>query len=449
VHPVRIGTCGWSYKEWSGVVYPEGTAAADFLSCYAERYPVVEVDSTFYRTPSRKMVEGWRDKTPDGFGFSLKVLHVITHEKVLHDCRTEVSTFLSAARVLGPKLLCCVLQFGYYNRKAFTRLGAFLERLQPFLEAWPADVPLAVEVRNKTWMTTELGDSLRAHQAAWVLPDQAWMPSPLSIVRKVDAVTGPFAYVRLLGDRAAVDALSPQLDHTVIDRTDQIRTDAEAVRLLSERVPDLVFVNDHFAGYAPATARQLREALGVRAPGEGRVTLVSFRKEDAVMNAHLARSVLAVSLLTGAACAAHAQEKAEPNPEAPKEVRAVRYAMPVLDPLKPTAEWAGYVLDPKLRAAAPEADRVIVDAAAWAKVWSAWRGQEPLPEVNFKEEVLFVFTAVGPNIPCLKLYCKGANVGGTVFQTVKGGPGFGYRIIKVSRKETNSLFGRPIDPSGS
>jgi uncharacterized protein YecE (DUF72 family) len=96
-----------------------------------------------------------------------------------------------------------------------------------------------------------------------VLADQAWMPSPLDVVRKVDAVTGPFAYVRLLGDRNAVDALTPTLDHIVLDRTDQLRADAEAIRQLSGRVPVLVFVNNHFAGYAPATVEQLRQALGL------------------------------------------------------------------------------------------------------------------------------------------------------------------------------------------
>ena len=82
----------------------------------AARYPVMEVDSTFSRSPPRKTVEGWRDRTPDGFGFSLKVPQVITHEKVLVDCRAEVRAFLTAARELGPKLLCCVLQFGYFNQ---------------------------------------------------------------------------------------------------------------------------------------------------------------------------------------------------------------------------------------------------------------------------------------------------------------------------------------------
>jgi uncharacterized protein YecE (DUF72 family) len=263
MHPVRIGTCGWSYKEWSGVFCPDGLGAGGFLSFYAERYPVVEVDSTFYRSPSRKTVEGWRDRTPDGFGFSLKVPQAITHEKVLLDCRAEVRDFLSAARVLGDKLLCCVLQFGYFNRAAFADLGAFLARLGPFLDAWPKDVPLAVEVRNKTWLTPTLADCLRARQAVLVLADQVWMPSPLEVLHRLDAVTGPFAYVRLLGDRNAVDALTPTLDHVVIDRSDQLRADAEAIRLLRGRVRVFVYVNNHFAGYAPATVEQLRQALGL------------------------------------------------------------------------------------------------------------------------------------------------------------------------------------------
>jgi hypothetical protein len=98
---------------------------------------------------------------------------------------------------------------------------------------------------------------LRHYKAIWALLDQAWMPSPLSGVQRLDAVTGPFAYVRLLGDREAVDALTWRLDHIVIDRGDQVAADAQAIRLLWQRVLVVGFVNNHFAGYAPETVRQL------------------------------------------------------------------------------------------------------------------------------------------------------------------------------------------------
>jgi uncharacterized protein YecE (DUF72 family) len=239
------------------VFYPNGLRPGEYLAYLAQHYPAAEVDNTFYHSPSRKTVEGWRDRTPPGFGFSLKVPQAITHEKVLLDCREEVEAFVAAARLLGDKLLCCCLQFGSFNRRAFASLGAFLDRLDPFLAAWPRDVQLAVEVRNQTWMTEALGDCLRRHNAVWVLPDQAWMPSPLSAVERLDVVTGPFAYLRLLGDRAAVDAMTPALDHIVIDRSRQVANDAQAIRILSQRVPVVAFVNDHYAGYAPETARQL------------------------------------------------------------------------------------------------------------------------------------------------------------------------------------------------
>jgi uncharacterized protein YecE (DUF72 family) len=261
MHPVRIGTCGWSYADWAGVFYPEGLPPGEYLPFVAEHYPVVEVDSTFYRSPSVKMVQAWHQKTPEGFAFSLKVPQVITHEKVLLDCGKELNAFMTAARALEAKLLCCLLQFGYFNQKVFPDLDAFLTRLDSFLSAWPTDVPVAVEIRNKNWFTSEFADTLRKHRAVWALSDQAWTPQPLRLVKELDTVTGPFAYLRLLGDRAEVDKLTETLDHTVIDRSDQILADAEVIELLSKRVPVLTFANNHFAGYAPDTIKRLLAAL--------------------------------------------------------------------------------------------------------------------------------------------------------------------------------------------
>jgi uncharacterized protein YecE (DUF72 family) len=219
---------------------------------------MVEVDSTFYRPPSLKMVAAWEAKTPADFRFSLKAPQVITHERILVNCQEETEAFVAAVRLLGPKLLCVTLQFGYVNQDVMPSQSAFLERLDPFLAKWPKDVALAVEVRNKWWMNDTLGACLRRHGVVWVLPEQAWMPHPLEVVARLDAVTGPFAYVRLLGDRQAVDDLTPTLDHVVIDRTEEMRKTAQAITRLARRVPVVTFVNNHYAGYGIATARQLR-----------------------------------------------------------------------------------------------------------------------------------------------------------------------------------------------
>src|SRR5262249_15883806 len=157
--------------------------------------------------PSVNVTQSWHEKTPDGFRFSLKVPQTITHEKILLDCRKELNQFMTAARALEEKLLCCLFQFGYFNPTVFPHLPALLDRLDPFPCEWPQDVPVAVEIRNKTWFTTEFASCLRKHNAVWAVSDQAWTPPPLRLVKALDVLTGPFAYLRLLGDRAEVDRL--------------------------------------------------------------------------------------------------------------------------------------------------------------------------------------------------------------------------------------------------
>jgi uncharacterized protein YecE (DUF72 family) len=89
------------------------------------------VDSTFYRTPSATTVRGWADKTPDGFEFAAKVPQVITHEKVLVDCDAEFKQFVDVMDILDGKLGPLLLQFGYFNKKAFLGVNDFLARLRP------------------------------------------------------------------------------------------------------------------------------------------------------------------------------------------------------------------------------------------------------------------------------------------------------------------------------
>jgi len=266
-NPIWIGCSGWSYPDWAGPFYPEGMAAGEYLEWYADRFPIVEVDSTFYRVPSKGMVQGWKDRTPDGFRFALKVPQAITHQKMLKGSEAEVDGFVASILPLGKKLTAALLQLGYFNRGAFGSLDEFLDVLDPFLARWPHDqVPLAVEVRNPRWVTPKLAEVLRDHGAALTLTEQTWMPRPSEVARLVDPVTGPLGFVRLLGDRESIEKVTTTWDKVVVDRSVDLAENVEVIRSMADRVPVAVFLNNHYAGHSPATARDLRKLLGQPEP---------------------------------------------------------------------------------------------------------------------------------------------------------------------------------------
>ncbi|WP_435019794.1 DUF72 domain-containing protein [Tundrisphaera sp. TA3] len=266
-HPIWIGCSGWSYPDWAGPFYPDGMKAGEFLEWYADRFPIVEVDSTFYRIPSAAMVRGWRDRTPQGFRFALKVPQVITHQKQLRDCQDEVDAFVGSILPLGEKLTAALLQLGYFNRGAFASLDDFLAVLDDFLAHWPHhQVPLAVEVRNPRWVGAKLVEVLRDHNAALTLTEQTWMPRPAQVAAEVDPVTGPLGFVRLLGDRESIEKITTTWDKVVVDRSAELAETAGVIRDMAARVPVAVFLNNHYAGHSPATARDLRALLGQAEP---------------------------------------------------------------------------------------------------------------------------------------------------------------------------------------
>jgi uncharacterized protein YecE (DUF72 family) len=263
-HAILIGTSGWSYPDWEGVYYPPGMDPSDYLAHYADRFPIVEVDCTFYRLPTRRMVLRWQNQTSPGFRFALKVPQVITHQKQLKDCKADVEEFVAAIEPLGEKVACALLQMGYFNRTQFAALGDFLEVLEPFLASWPQGaVPLVLETRNPRWVGPELADVLRRHDTAMALTLQKWMPPPWEIMARIDASTGPLSYFRLIGNREAVEKRTTTFDRIVIDRSEELAECARSIEKLARRGPVVVFTNNHYAGFAPETARDLRRLLGV------------------------------------------------------------------------------------------------------------------------------------------------------------------------------------------
>lgn len=258
---IAIGTSGWSYDDWVGPFYPPRTPKSDYLSAYAEQFDVVEVDSTYYALPARRMVQGWAGRTPGGFRFALKAPSTITRDKALAGCEEQTEALLAAIEPLGEKLLCVLLQFSYFNRAAFASAAPFFKRLDAFLAAFARRVPLAVEIRNKSWLTDEYFGLLRKHQAVAALVEHAWMPRIDELLDARDVVTGPFSYVRLIGDRDGIEKLTKTWEKVVVDRGADLRRIAGAIRRIAARVPVYTFVNNHYAGHGPQTCRDLHAAV--------------------------------------------------------------------------------------------------------------------------------------------------------------------------------------------
>jgi uncharacterized protein YecE (DUF72 family) len=257
---LRLGTSSWSSQDWVGVFYPPGTAPADFLSEYAKHFDTVEVDSTYYRTPSSAMVRNWAARTPAGFLVAAKFPQAITHEKVLVDCAAELSEFLKTMDLLGDKLGPLLIQFPYFNKQAFAQPRDFLARLSNFLEQLPKDRAFAVELRNKHWINDRLLDLLRARNVALAIIDHPWMTSADQLVGKQDVVTANFAYLRWLGDRKGIEEKTQRWDRIIIDRTREMETWIPIIRALLKRgINILGFFNNHYAGFAPGSIRLFRE----------------------------------------------------------------------------------------------------------------------------------------------------------------------------------------------
>ncbi len=243
---LHIGTSGWSYKGWVGPFYPPRTPQGDYLRHYAGEFQVVEVDSTFYRIPHPRMVENWREATPEGFIFCPKGPQLITHEKRLRDCGAELGLFLDSLGRLGPKLGPIVWQFEY------TFQADEIETLDRFLGELPETHRYAVEIRHRSWLRDDFYGLLERHRVALVLADLFYMP-------KLNRATTDFAYIRLLGKRSEVP---DDFSRVVINRDKELTLWSGRIReFLAQGLGVFVFANNRFQGHGPATVRTLMSLL--------------------------------------------------------------------------------------------------------------------------------------------------------------------------------------------
>jgi uncharacterized protein YecE (DUF72 family) len=180
---IRIGTSGYNYPEWKGRFYPADLPAAKMLAWYAGRFTTVEVNYTFYRMPTPKLVAGWAAQVPESFTFTLKAPRRITHDRRLGDIADPLRAFCDAAATLGPRLGCLLFQLPPNMKVDLAKLEAFLAELPPGARA-------AMEFRHESWWTDEVYDRLRAKNVALCIADSETRHTPV-------VVTADYGYLRL------------------------------------------------------------------------------------------------------------------------------------------------------------------------------------------------------------------------------------------------------------
>lgn len=233
---IHVGTSGWQYRDWRGVLYPDGLPQDRWLQEYAGAFSVVEVNNSFYRLPERATFERWRDRTPEGFTFAVKASRFLTHVKRLREAEDGVRRLWDRAEALGGKLGPVLFQLP-------PRFPADVARLREFLGRLPSAMRAAWEFRDPSWLVDEVLDSLDEAGCAFVLADRPGYRGPMP-------VTGGWSYVRFhQGTSAGSDY-----------RRDKLRRWAERITALPAREVWAFFNNDP-GGAAVRDARFLRDAL--------------------------------------------------------------------------------------------------------------------------------------------------------------------------------------------
>jgi len=243
---IQIGTSGWSYNEWEGSFYQKGEKRK--LRAYSHVFKIVEIDSTFYRNPSKGTVIGWLKYSPSDFVFTAKMPKLITHDKRLgleRDIKDDLETYfdLMSPLQMGGKLGCFLIQLPPSCDCNLENLESFFGMLDPMFK-------YAIEFRNVSWLKNETWDLLKKFNVAYTIVDEPLLPPELQL-------TADFTYLRWHGrgkkiwfdyrySKEELDEWVPKVEET------------------SKKVKKVYgFFNNHFHGYAPENCLYMLEQLGL------------------------------------------------------------------------------------------------------------------------------------------------------------------------------------------
>ena len=256
---ILIGTSGFSYQDWVGPFYPAGTSKQDFLKLYARKFPLVELNFSYYRQPDPKTLIRMVENTPPGFLFSIKAHRSLTHD-IKDDFPESIRLFKEgiAPLVEADRLAAILFQFPY----SFHYIPQSRQHLKEVCSAF-SGLPAVVEFRNAEWQKDSVYEGLRSHHIGLVSVDEPELPK---LPRADTTVTAEPAYIRFhgrnkknwwTGDNASrYDYLYSKEE--LVDWLPLIEKILRQVRLL------LITFNNHSRGQAVRNALDLKQLLSER-----------------------------------------------------------------------------------------------------------------------------------------------------------------------------------------
>lgn len=257
---IEVGCQGWNYEDWvtgaagGPIFYPRATRAAGMLEIYSRAFTTIEVDSTFYATPSVKTLDGWARKTPPHFTFALKLPQEITHRHLLRlSCLEALAEFCDRAAILEDKLAAVLIQLPPH----FEMFVENVRALEDFLPHLPRSMRFAIEFRSPDWLQESAVELLQRHNVAVALVEGRWLPQPL-VRHLAQSMTAGFGYVRWMGERDLT-----RFDRIQRPQDENLKEWHSLLVGLCERVPRVYgYFSNFYEGHAPESANRLKKMLG-------------------------------------------------------------------------------------------------------------------------------------------------------------------------------------------
>ncbi len=267
---VKIGACSWNYHSWIGLVYDaKRSRSVEYLAEYARKYPTAEIDSWFYKMPSRSEASAYNGAVPPDFSFTVKAPRALT---LVHGAGGSsnpeflspetYAEFLDRIAPLAGRIDVIMLEFEYLNRHKMPGREAFMEALAAFAARVPRDIPVGIECRNGNYLTADYFEFLGRQGLVHVLSEKQYMPSVAEISSKFgERFTAPVVLRLLGGDRKIMEERTGEKWDAIVERRDTgpIVSLIKGFNAAGKSV--IVNVNNHYEGSAPLTIAELEREL--------------------------------------------------------------------------------------------------------------------------------------------------------------------------------------------